>query len=525
MATHRQRLRAARPGAEILESRQLLAATLRGVDFDGDRWELRLVGPGDLSVTQQPGAGNVDVPLGRPGLIETITIAGTDPNTSRLYGIVRKSVGGDGKIFFQSIEQLGGISENISNSNLGINAIDMPQFWLGQTSTATSAADPSISLPFGVSTFRFGGADVTFTAPGGTPLNQNNQSDTFTIDLGLPFTWGTSIIVDQVITDAQAATGTGNPTQDGVTFTVLGRINTFSAREILGNTQFPPSGFEGDGGTIVQSTTDTNRGVTGAIGYVRVSGDATNFSVQTNDKVRDFYIEGETSAVFLLAPEGSRYISFGKGMDDVTIRTKSIQSLQANRGAVGSEVTSTDHIGRITIGGDVVNTFVLAGYEQDLGTVFATQTAPADPPAKSTASINNVLIAGDVVDSIFAASVQPFQGQFDVPEALRFPQSHISAKVEGTISNENVTPNKPGQAFYAKTVTLGNGPVNPPNVPEGPFPQPNGKPHGVRVYTHLQRWRRRTTGTGARAGNSLTSIRLADGSGTEGLSDEELSRA
>jgi hypothetical protein len=244
----------------------------------------------------------------------------------------------------------------------------------------------------------------------------------------------------------------------------------------------------------VVATTDTDRQVTGAIGYVRVAKSATSFSVQTNDKVRDFYIGGDTSAVSLLAPEGSRYISFGKGMDDVTIRTRTIQSLQANRGAVGSEVTSTDHIGRIAIGGDVVNTTVLAGYEQELQTVFATQNPPVDPPAKSTASINNVLIAGDVVDSIFAASVQPFEGLFDVEEALRFPHSHISAKVEGTINNENVAPFSPRQAFFAKTVSVGRGPVNPPNVPEGPFPQPNGKPHGVRVYTHLQRWRRRLPG-------------------------------
>jgi hypothetical protein len=494
MSTQHPHSRRIRLGAERLEHRELLAAVLRGVDFDGDRWVLRLVGPGDLNVVQQLDANDDFVPLGTAGLIETITTAGTDPNTSRLYGTVRKAAGGDGKIFFQQLNQLGGLSPVFAGANLGINAIDMPQFWLGQTSAESTAPDPSIDLPFGVSTLRFGGADVNFTAPGGTPLNQNNQSDNFAIDLGLPFTWGTSIVVDQIITNAQPGTGTAAPTQDGVTFTVLGRINTFSAREIKGNTQFPPTGFEGGGGTIVVSTTDTARQVTGAIGYVRVSRNATSFSVQTNDKVRDFYIGGDTSAVSLLAPEGSRYISFGKGMDDVTIRTRTIQSLQANRGAVGSEVTSTDHIGRITIGGDVVNTFVLAGYEQDLPTVFQTQTPPDDPPAKSTASINNVLIAGDVVESIFAASVQPFEGLFDVEEALRFPHSHISAKVEGTISNEEVAPTQPRQAFFAKTVSLGKGPVNPPNVPEGPFPQPNGKPHGVRVYTHLQRWRRRTRG-------------------------------
>ena len=51
---------------------------------------------------------------------------------------------------------------------------------------------------------RFGGVDATYTPPGGTPLHQTGQSNEFQIFLGLPITTGTSIIVNKVVTTAQA---------------------------------------------------------------------------------------------------------------------------------------------------------------------------------------------------------------------------------------------------------------------------------------------------------------------------------
>jgi hypothetical protein len=492
MSMHRQRARAVRSALESLESRRLLAAVARGVDVDGDVWVLRLTGPGDLRVVQQSDANGNVIPLGRPAFIDSITISGTDPQSSRLVGTVRKAPNGDGRVFFASLDQLGGVSKAFAGANLGTNTVDMPQFWLGQTSSISTAPDPSISMPFGVNVLRFGGVDVTFAPSGITPPDQNGQADNFTVNLGLPFTYGTSIIVDRVLSSAQPGANNQAPVQDSVTFTVDGRINTFQARTIQGNAAVPSTGFANGGGTLVRSIVASDQGVTGQIGNVQIAGDATNFGVQTNDRVKQFYIAGETRNVSILAPEGVENVMFGLGMDTVTIRARKIDSLQANRGAVSSDVTATDTIGRITIGGDVVNTNVFAGYEQNLATVFQTQQAPISmPPAKSTGAINNVLIAGDVINSIFAAAVEPFEGQFDVSEALRFPHSHISAKVEGTIMNQVVTPNKPDQAFYAKTISVGHGPVNPPNVPAS-IPNPNGKPHGHRVYKHLQTWRQQT---------------------------------
>ncbi len=495
MSRHRPRSRASRPSPEVLESRQLLSATVSGTDIDGDKWVLQLIGPGTLRVTNQPDSTGTPVPLSQPGSIDTITIGGADPTSTRLVGYVTKSATGDGKVFFNTLTELGGRSESTAASN-GIGSIDMPGFWLGNTSTSapTTTTEPSINIPDGVVTLRFGGADTTYTPPGGTPLNTNGTANTFRINLGLPRTLGTSIIVNKVVTDAQApATSTGTATQNSVVFSVAGRINTFQANEIDGNTTYPATGLVGGGGTVVQSQQITTSNIAGNIGFVRVGGNATDFGVQTSGQVSNFYIGGETNYVTLVGASGTRNIQFGKGMDNTTILSHFIETLQANRDAIGSQVTVDRNIGRMTVGGDVKNTQVLSGYAVNFSSIINSQTLPTTPPpAQDGGAINNVLIAGNVSESIFAASVDPYvdpttkTSLFDVPQALLFPHGHIGAKVEGTITNTTVSPDHPNQAFYAKAIKGYRGPVLPPSVPEAPFPYPTAAPHGPRIVSGLQ---------------------------------------
>jgi hypothetical protein len=483
----------------------LLARTISGTDLDGDTWVLRLVGPGDLRVVQQPLPGATTVaPAGSPGLIDSITVAGGDPAETRLIGTVTKGDGGDGKVFFQTLEEIGGPGEG-TTSNLGLFAIDMPDFWLGQTgsTTPTSATEPKISIPDGVVNLRFGGVDTTFAPAGVTPPSANGQADTFSVSLGLPRTWGTSIIIDKSISSAEP-NNTGSATspsfQNSVVFSVFGRLNTFQANEIDGDTTFPSSGFATGGGTVVQSLPVTAASITGQIGFLQVGGNATDLWVQTNDRISNLYIGGETDNVGVLAPSGIRNIEFGKGMDNVSIQAHWIETLQANRGAVGSNVTSDRNIDRVTIGGDVVNTNILAGYQQGLATVFNNQaqnTTPPDPQPGGV--IGTVLIGGDVVNSIFAASVLPYNGLFDVPEALQFPHAHISAKLTGTIQNDVAAPSDPTQAFFAKQANVTRGPIIPPFVPELPFPHPNAPPSGSRVLRVLQPVNSPGAGDGARS--------------------------
>lgn len=486
------RNRATRPVAEDLEGRQMLSGTVSGIDIDGDRWTIRLIGPGALRVTNQNDSTGSPAPLTTPALIRSIEVAGTNPLQTKIIATVKKASTGDGKVFFGNLTELANRTAATANSTTGnlnttelINnnkpltgsgllSIDMPNFWLGDTAPATpsTAGTPkaSISIPDGVNSFRFGGADTTafFGTTNSQRLNQNGVNDSFAIRLGLPAFGSTRVIIDQSITSGQAAASTiASPTQDSVIFTVNGRLDLFQANAILGNSSFPSAQFAG--GTIVESVPDTS-GITGAIGNVRVGGNATNFSVVTNDRLANFFIGGETNNIFLLTPIGSRNISFGRGMDNVIINTASIELLSANRGAINANVTSSGKIGRVLIGGDVVDSEILSGYVQGLSNAFSTQTAVTTNPTAQTSGSMQVRVAGSVKNSVFAASVQPdINLTYGTPNDLVLEHGSITAKVEGSIDNSALTPDTPTKAFFAKNVSFSSGPVIPPNNPEAPY--------------------------------------------------------
>ncbi|RUL86927.1 hypothetical protein [Tautonia sociabilis] len=458
----------------------MLSAVLRGVDVDGDTWTLRLAGPGALQVINQPGSDGVTpVPLGQPGLIDTITYQGANPATTRLIGAVTKGPNGDGRVYFANLVSP---ASNPPGPGIGVGAlaIDMPDFWLGDTSPGgTETVQGTISIPDGVATLNFGGVDTTafFGTDPSQRLDQNGQSDRFTISLGLPTRVGTSIIVDRIITANQPATGTGQgqqATQDTVSINVAGRLNVFQANAIEGDPTLDlgDSGvFQGDnpGGTTIVSSAPQVVGsqvATGAIGRFRIGGDATNLSVQVtgnNARLTNFFIGGETNKVSVSAVEGVRTALFGLGMDTVSIEAGQIEQLSANRGAVGSSVVVGGSAGSLAFGGDVINTNILAGYTPG--------TAGGSPTAEGGGTMT-IRVGGDLFDSIIAASVQPFQGVFGSPNDLVIPTGYINAKVEGLIDNSlnpAVDPSSADSAFFAKRVRLENGPVVPPAAPGAPY--------------------------------------------------------
>ncbi|MBV8268398.1 MAG: hypothetical protein JO252_18885, partial [Planctomycetaceae bacterium] len=557
--------RAVRPAAEDLESRYLLSQVVSGIDNAGNSWTLQLLGRGSLTVVKQ-----IDPTTGAPGTltspteINQIIVGGTDPKHSRLVGHVTKGPNGTGQVFFQNLTELTSRSELLGAGN-GLLAINMPNFYLGNTTPASSTSIPtmpSISIPDGVDTLRFGGVDTTHdqVIP---PASTSATFDNYAVALGLPLYGGTRIIIDKSVSSIVPLSGSTTPTyQHAVTFNVSGRLDLFQANSIQGDATTPPGQFSrnnpsatGFGGTWVFSgttgtvpfleTTPTppfqnfvqnlQGAVTGAIGNVRIGGNATNFTTIVNDatgsgnaRIANFSIGGETDNVLLLAPNGSRNISFGLGMDKVDILTNVINTLQANRGALSSRVLVGRPISKVTLGGDVVNTDVETGLQQNFPSIFQTITgtsststtpvAPAPPPDPINAQVGGgmtVLVAGDVTNSVFTASVQPliltgstsamtgFSKRIFGTQDVNLPTGHILAKVEGTISNtpgavvnsatttttnpitnisttttfqtinnspSNISPIR--QAFFAADLHGKQGPVIPPNVPEQPYPPP-----------------------------------------------------
>lgn len=554
--------RSLRPAAEGLETRRVLSsysttpsATVSGTDADGDKWTLTLYGPGTMNVVDKNGEAFTRANADTPDLINTITVAGTVTHSSRLVGRVEKSASGDGKVFFQNlnIQNNGAFDQIDANwvqrrgtlAQNGIALVDIPDFWLGRTNTATPTTNSDIhanfklaggiSAPEGINVLRFGGVDVNYTPAGGTALANSGQSNEFLVNLGLPVTTGTTIIVDAVRTNAGTSTSTTGATtvnQQSVTFLVTGRINLFQANAIDGATatgliptQFTPGATTTQaGGTYLISQ---GGDVTGQIGYVRVGGNATNFTTfatassifastagdTLDPKITNFMIGGETNNVMLIAPAGSRDVSFGRGMDNVIINSHFIQHLHANRGAVNSSVTSSRELKELKLGGDLVNSFIQSGYTQSLTSqavafssgggafngvapqnisnrTFNDFAGQALPSAHGGGGIN-AQIAGNVINSVVSVSVDPDPsginnpGEFEAVTSRRFPfgapqnivlpRGYINAKVEGEIDNSAIqgsivsTDVPSDTAFFAKHVSVVKGATFPPKVDTAPF--------------------------------------------------------
>ncbi len=493
MRKHPPRFRAIRPAAENLEQRQLLSGTVSGINTEGDAWTLTLVGPGSISVTKQTDTAGNPTGLDDPSEINTINIFGTDPLASRLVGTVIPSGKGTGRVCFQNLTESTNVSDHNGQGD-GLLAIDMPNFYLGLTAQtspnpSTGGTEPSITIPDGVSTLFFGGVDTTaffgtnpldglsgsnqVPASGTTPATgQNNQ---FTVSLGIPQFAGTRIIVNNLTTNSYQVTPAGatSPTtfQNGVTFSVVGLLGIFQANEIDGSTTNQPAAFSTSGGVVVEAAPETAAAITGEIGAVRVGGNATNLAVISGDKMNTYFVGGETNNIGILAPGGNRNLYFGKGMDTATIKTHTIQKLFANRGAIGSSVTSDRQIDNMQFGGDVVNTTILSGYNQNLLAALQNPTSPPTPAPEAGGHMR-VTIAGNVTNSIFASSVVPGSNGFGSADDLHLQPGSISARIQGVITNLSATPNSPTAAFYANTVKIIQGPVVPPTVPEAPFSGP-----------------------------------------------------
>ena len=306
---------------------------------------------------------------------------------------------------------------------------------------------------------------------------------------------------------------------------VAGRINLFQANEIDGDTTpstLVPTQFAAPpltptqtppllpGGTYLVSDAPATSGLTtGQIGDIRIGGNVTNFTAfaldtdtftpppsvdpVTGPQVSNFFIGGQTDNVILVAPSGSRNVFFGQGMDNVFINTEFIQNLQANRGAVGSAVTVKRNIGNMVMGGDVINTVIQSGYDQDLsavantpvtsiqgstvsaGGVFNGEAPPTIINRISNAVFNQASfsplahgggaihgrIAGNVTNSIISVSVDPnpflpnpsetntpgqFQNvtsrtfPFGAPNNIVLPRGVLSLKVEGAVNNSAIAP-------------------------------------------------------------------------------------
>ena len=198
----------------------MLSGVVSGVNTEGDAWRLTLTGPGVVRVVKQPDASGNPTSLTAASEIATITIAGTDPLHSRLVGTVTPSGRGDGRVFFQTFTEIASRNEKGTGGN-GPLSIDMPGFWLGLTAaaapTSATGTEPSITIPDGVSTLRFGGVDTTafFGTDPTKSLANNGQNDQLRVNLGIPQYNGTRIIIGPIGLELDRGRGDGDDRDPG----------------------------------------------------------------------------------------------------------------------------------------------------------------------------------------------------------------------------------------------------------------------------------------------------------------------
>ena len=106
---------------------------------------------------------------------------------------------------------------------------------------------------------------------------------------------------------------------------------------------------------------------------------------QTNGQISNFFIGGETNNVILLGPRRRPQHLFGKGMDNVTILTH-YRDPPGQPGRRGLERHLDRDIEPVMIGGDVVNTTILAGYAAGPRHGLPDPAAPTDAPAPRPAA-------------------------------------------------------------------------------------------------------------------------------------------
>ena len=360
----------------ILATYQNEGREITGEDRQGNRYDLRLTGPGEIIVTDtSPNDGVLD------DNINTITLVGTSLTKSVLTGTVEQS-------FHQpssptSLASLGQVYFNSLVADQGVKSVVLNGFVLTDTITPPGSATTSplesalnqttgINLLGGVGYLAFEGIDGRFPTPntansGLTTLNPSMTSDPIEINIGTPtspLTVQPNIRIDHIYNTSYDSTGysqdpstglinsstiaTGPLTTPTIDLIVNGEIKSFDVVSISMEpnlatltpdlnqqfltvpTQFIPTSSAAlayfypvvgtTGRTAVQTTAINHLKATGSLTNVTFSKAIQPFlnSLSGLDSVGYVQIGGQTDAVAIDANGSIKLLSFEKGLGNPT---------------------------------------------------------------------------------------------------------------------------------------------------------------------------------------------------------------
>lgn len=370
---------------------------LTGEDRQGNRWEIKLTGPGEIIVTDtSPNDGVLD------DNINTITLVGTSLTKTVVTGTVEQSARQPtdytqlatlGQVYFNSLQAQQGVKSIILNGFVLTDTLTPPG------STTLSAAETElnqttgINLHGGVGTLDISGIDARFPAsfsPVPISVIIGNSTTPLTVkpDIRIDRIVNTSYDDTAFTTNGTQTIPTGPLTSPTVSLVVNGTIANFNVVSITQepdlSTLFPPV----NNSTLTVPTefipTDTAAlqyqfptvGTTGrtsvqakAIGNIKVSGAATNVtfakaaqpfqnSLSGLDSLGTAQFGGTTDAVAIDSRGSIGGLKFAKGLGNAAgtstnpINYGSNQSLKGYpaSGLVGVQVVTEGNIGHLIAG-------------------------------------------------------------------------------------------------------------------------------------------------------------------------------
>ena len=427
---------------EYLETRTLLSTVIEGVDLDGDGYEIKLIGPGNVTDSS----------------LDNLTVAGTTMSSKLIVSVT--NVIGDGLV---NIKQVSTGAANLGRLKVQGDLGGLIVGRLGQLHVQSFGAAVGT-----IDTYSMGGDVGTINVPGGirdaTVLiggklgvlqvgnredgssNISNSSfnligDVTKIQLRQSLTAGSLINVNGAIgkfdIDKSIVNGTVQASGDVANFWVDGGIRSTSTIEIEGDLQQMK---------VKKTVSDTDITVEGKLQSAKIGGDLRNATLLTNaidqlligDDLEDTQI-GVTDDLLKLQTEDSR---------NLTLRVSGrLHKLQVKRDLDGGLISALNGIGVMKVGQDLNRSTIVAGI--DIGADFALDVAPGgDDTEWGNVVIEKIQVKGDMIDSSIASGVRSegiyFGDGNDVPTADDIGTARIyQVIVKGEISSTNL----PGESF------------------------------------------------------------------------------
>jgi len=422
---------------ECLENRTLLSTVIEGVDLDGDGYEIKLIGPGNVAESDLDNLAVAGTTLASRLTISVTNVIGdglvnVKQLTTGAANLGQLTVQGDlgglsvGKLSQLNVQTLGAVAGTIDTYSIGgnINKITVP----GGVRDATVLIGGTLgSLQVGQ---RDDGAsnisNSTFNIIGDVQKIQIRQSLTAGSLINVTGDIGKIDIDKSIMNGMVQASG------DVANFCVDGGIRNTSSIDIEGDLQKLK---------VKKTVSDTNINIEGILQSAKIGGDLRNATILTSmidqllvgDDLEDTRI-GVTDDLLNLKAADTR---------NLTLRVSgALHNLQIKRDLDGGLISALNGIGTVKVGQDLNRSTIVAGI--DIGADFTLDAAPGgDDTEWGDVVCEMVLVKGDMIDSSLAAGVNA-NGSFygdgnDTPTAGDIGTARIyKVIVKGEISSTNM---------------------------------------------------------------------------------------